>query len=183
MSDRDAGHLRGRVGPSALSPTPGLGMNRPGRVGDAANGAARSHAPSLHCLNRELPVAGDLLTAPSPPLDSMFSHLACDSHRRLTGVALVPEEVARADISRWLYEEAPFALLVHDASDDPVFVSPVRGFRRARHPRRTPRLLGDAPVRGHLRRIAALTAPQAHTANRVREPALFVEELSIGARQ
>ncbi|MFE2642661.1 MEKHLA domain-containing protein [Streptomyces nigra] len=62
------------------------------------------------------------MTAPSLPLDSTFSPLVCDSHRRLTGVSLVPEEVARADISRWLYEEAPFALLVQDTADDPMFV-------------------------------------------------------------
>jgi len=62
------------------------------------------------------------LTPPSPSLDSTFSHLVCDSHRRLTEVSLIPGELARADISRWLYEEAPFALLVHDTADDPVFV-------------------------------------------------------------
>lgn len=40
----------------------------------------------------------------------------------MVGERLLPGSVAAADGARWLYEEAPFALLAHDTSTDPLFV-------------------------------------------------------------
>ncbi|MFC8520591.1 MEKHLA domain-containing protein [Streptomyces sp. NPDC057257] len=54
---------------------------------------------------------------------SNFVHLLLSSHERLTGSSLCPSEFTDADEeARWLYESAPFGLLAHDASADPVFV-------------------------------------------------------------
>jgi PAS domain-containing protein len=58
--------------------------------------------------------------------DSAFFHLLASSYRRLVGVSLVPEKIS--DPARWLYEDAPFAVLAHDAAADPVFIY---GNRRA----------------------------------------------------
>jgi MEKHLA domain len=52
------------------------------------------------------------------PLDPEFFALLTGSYRRLVGAPLVPEE---AD-AEWLYEQAPFAVLAHDGSDDPKFI-------------------------------------------------------------
>ena len=50
--------------------------------------------------------------------DSGFFDLLTASHLQFVGRPLVP---AQAD-ARWLYEDAPFGLLAHDADADPTFV-------------------------------------------------------------
>jgi len=50
--------------------------------------------------------------------DPEFFALLTGSYRRLVGTKLIPEG---AD-AHWLYTEAPFAVLAHDASDDPKFI-------------------------------------------------------------
>jgi hypothetical protein len=50
-------------------------------------------------------------------LDPEFFALLTGSYGRLVGKSLVPEG---AD-ARWLYEQAPFAVLAHDGSNDPKF--------------------------------------------------------------
>lgn len=71
------------------------------------------------------------MTDPSPRVqaradrraDPRFAALLLDSYRRLVGVELCPPVWASdSGAARWLYEEAPFGLLAHDASDDPLFV-------------------------------------------------------------
>jgi len=52
-------------------------------------------------------------------LDPAFARLMCDSFVRFVGRDLVRDPVAAA---RWLYEEASFGLLAHDADDDPLFI-------------------------------------------------------------
>ena len=55
--------------------------------------------------------------------DPRFATLLLDSYRRLVGVHLCPPVWASdAEAAQWLYEEAPFGLLAHDGSDDPLGV-------------------------------------------------------------
>jgi hypothetical protein len=51
-------------------------------------------------------------------IDLKFFELLTGSYERLVGKALVP---AGAD-AEWLYEQAPFAVLAHDGSEDPKFI-------------------------------------------------------------
>jgi PAS domain S-box-containing protein len=58
-----------------------------------------------------------------PRRDPWFSALLLDSYRRLVGVSLCPPVWASpSEAAIWLYEDAPFGLLAHDASADPLFV-------------------------------------------------------------
>jgi hypothetical protein len=52
------------------------------------------------------------------PTDPGFVRLLLDSYLRFVGTPLVERESAAA----WLYEDAPFGLLAHDADPDPRFV-------------------------------------------------------------
>jgi PAS domain-containing protein len=61
---------------------------------------------------------GSASRLPSSAEDPDFFRLLVDSHQRFVGEPLV-DPVATA---RWLYEEAPFGLLAHDADADPRFV-------------------------------------------------------------
>jgi PAS domain S-box-containing protein len=63
-----------------------------------------------------------------PGTDPGFFQLLADSHRRLLGRPLVPEDIEPAEAATWLYESAPFGVLAHDTAPDPVFVY---GNRRA----------------------------------------------------
>jgi len=55
--------------------------------------------------------------------DADFAALLLGSHLRLVGRPLCPGVWAdEAEAARWLYEEAPFGLLAHDTSADPLFV-------------------------------------------------------------
>jgi hypothetical protein len=53
------------------------------------------------------------------PYDQVFVEALLASHRTLLGSSLVP---AGVDAARWLYHDAPFAVLAHDQRDDPRFV-------------------------------------------------------------
>lgn len=44
------------------------------------------------------------------------------SYASLTGRTLLPTDMPAHEAAEWLYAEAPFALLAHDAGDDPRFV-------------------------------------------------------------
>jgi hypothetical protein len=44
------------------------------------------------------------------------------SYAKFVGDSLVPTELALADAARWLYEDAPFAVLSHNTDVDPMFV-------------------------------------------------------------
>lgn len=56
-------------------------------------------------------------------MDPAFAALLFSSHLRLVGEPLGPAEWETGqDAARWLYEWAPFGLLAHDASADPLFV-------------------------------------------------------------
>ena len=70
---------------------------------------------------------------PSPMTDDRkFDELLMDSYRRSVGEALVPAEYGtQAEAVRWLYQEAPFCVLAHDLSPDPVFVYVNKSTQRA----------------------------------------------------
>jgi hypothetical protein len=50
-----------------------------------------------------------------------FADLLADSYRTLVGEPLVPDGLRGLEAAEWLYE-APFGLLAHDTSPDPLFV-------------------------------------------------------------
>ncbi|UQN71434.1 MEKHLA domain-containing protein [Burkholderia multivorans] len=54
--------------------------------------------------------------------DADFFLLLADSYRRLLNRPLVPDGLNAADGAAWLYDVAPFGILAHDTSADPVFV-------------------------------------------------------------
>ncbi|MEM5340288.1 MEKHLA domain-containing protein [Paraburkholderia azotifigens] len=60
--------------------------------------------------------------------DPNFFNLLTGSYARLLGTDLVPKHERVDDAIAWLYQDAPFGLLAHNAADDPVFVY---GNRRA----------------------------------------------------
>ena len=45
-----------------------------------------------------------------------------NSYERLLGRPLLPVGVSLEKAARWLYDEAPFGILAHDTSPDPLFV-------------------------------------------------------------
>lgn len=51
----------------------------------------------------------------------MHSALLLDNHHTLVGTRLEPEGMSPTEAQRWLYEDAPFGVLAHDATADPVF--------------------------------------------------------------
>lgn len=53
--------------------------------------------------------------------EAPFADLLAGSYAKLVGEPLVPEGVAGDAAAAWLYE-APFGLLAHDTSPDPVFI-------------------------------------------------------------
>lgn len=60
--------------------------------------------------------------------DAEFFRLLAGSYHRLVGKSLVPDGMSVSESAAWLYEAAPFGVLAHSASADPVFVY---GNRRA----------------------------------------------------
>lgn len=54
--------------------------------------------------------------------DVRFAELLSESHERVVGASMLPAGIDRSDAARWLYENAPFVLLAHDTSADPLFV-------------------------------------------------------------
>lgn len=53
--------------------------------------------------------------------DPEFAALLIDSHLRIVGTPLIPQNLSGSEAARWLYHEAPFGLLAHELSEDPVF--------------------------------------------------------------
>jgi PAS domain-containing protein len=62
--------------------------------------------------------------------DLSFFHLVADSYLRLVGQSLTPEGMTAEQGMRWLYEDAPFAILAHNTAPDPVFVYGNRAAQR-----------------------------------------------------
>jgi MEKHLA domain len=54
--------------------------------------------------------------------DPAFFQLLANSYERLLKRPLVPAGMSVEQATRWLYEEAPFGILAHDTSADPLFV-------------------------------------------------------------
>ena len=52
--------------------------------------------------------------------DGRLPRLILESHRRLTGEPLVPDDVCEP--TRWLYGAAPFGVVAHNTDPDPRFV-------------------------------------------------------------
>lgn len=63
----------------------------------------------------------EVLSVPTQT-DAAFAELLTGSFERVVGTALLPPGVSDVDGARWLYEDAPFVLLAHDTSPDPLFV-------------------------------------------------------------
>jgi MEKHLA domain len=53
--------------------------------------------------------------------DGQFADLLAQSYAKVVGASLVPEGLTDTAAADWLYE-APFGLLAHDTSADPLFV-------------------------------------------------------------
>ncbi len=54
--------------------------------------------------------------------ETSFCSMLADSYRRLVGQRLTPEGMSAGQAARWLYEDAPFALLAHNTAPDPIFI-------------------------------------------------------------
>jgi hypothetical protein len=78
--------------------------------------ALTGHDPNL--VARTL---GEERIAPQKWHDASFADLLAASYATAVGERLVPEGVTGAEAAVWLYE-APFGLLAHDTSPDPLFV-------------------------------------------------------------
>lgn len=63
-----------------------------------------------------------IMAFPSSPTDESFADLLTDSFQRVVGRPLLPPGVPTGSAARWLYADAPFVLLAHDTSADPLFV-------------------------------------------------------------
>ncbi len=63
-----------------------------------------------------------LAHAMSHPLRLEFARLLLNSHALLLGEPLADPALSLPDATRWLYEDAPFCLLAHNAELDPRFI-------------------------------------------------------------
>jgi PAS domain-containing protein len=54
--------------------------------------------------------------------DTAFFQLLAGSYARILGRPLVPEPLRGPAAARWLYEDAPFAVLAHNTDADPRFI-------------------------------------------------------------
>jgi len=61
----------------------------------------------------------DAAGALPPRLD--VSMIVLESYGRIVGRPLAPAGLGDAEAARWMYEDAPFCVLAHDAQPDPVF--------------------------------------------------------------
>ena len=50
-----------------------------------------------------------------------FRHLA-NTYRSFTGKDIAPPHLTHEEAARWLYNEAPFGVLAHNAEPDPLFI-------------------------------------------------------------
>ncbi len=72
------------------------------------------------------------MPAPSRPNDPAFAELLVNSYARVVGGSFPRLGVNRgAEAAQWLYETAPFGLLVHDTAADPLFVYANRAAQKA----------------------------------------------------
>ncbi|OZI63662.1 MEKHLA domain-containing protein [Bordetella genomosp. 11] len=62
--------------------------------------------------------------------DPAFFQLLADSYERLLGQPLLPRPMTARDGARWLYEDAPFAVLAHNTDADPCFIYGNRAAQR-----------------------------------------------------
>jgi PAS domain-containing protein len=62
--------------------------------------------------------------------DLSFLKLIADSYCRLTGQSIMPSGITIEDPAKWLYEDAPFAILAHNTAPDPVFIYGNRAAQR-----------------------------------------------------
>lgn len=92
-------------------------------------------------------------------LDAEFAELLVGSHRRLVGRAIVDEAAGERPTARWLYRDAPFCLLAHDAGTDPRFIyaneaAQARfGYGWEEFTRLPSRLSAETPHRGERQRL------------------------------
>jgi PAS domain-containing protein len=54
--------------------------------------------------------------------DKAFYELLAGSYERLLRKPLLPRRMAAQEAARWLYEDAPFAVLAHNTDEDPHFI-------------------------------------------------------------
>jgi len=54
--------------------------------------------------------------------DAVFANLITRTYKERLGESLVPLDLDSKAAARWLYEEAPFCVLVHNTASDPRFV-------------------------------------------------------------
>lgn len=62
--------------------------------------------------------------------DPEFCELLAGSYRRLVGRPLISLGMSPAEAARWLYDEAPFAVLAHNTAADPIFIYGNRAAQR-----------------------------------------------------
>lgn len=55
-------------------------------------------------------------------VDPEFCELLTGSYARLVGGSIIPPQYNDQSAAIWLYEEAPFCVLAHDAGSDPTFI-------------------------------------------------------------
>lgn len=89
-----------------------------------AVGEAFSRCASRRCavIPRPLATEAAVLFPLDSPRDARFGELLASSYRQVVGEPLREGGIADGDTARWLYEDAPFCLLAHDAQEDPGFV-------------------------------------------------------------
>lgn len=76
-----------------------------------------------------MPTAHDVYRPPAAGAVP-FGALLSESYHRLIGRPLADVDVSTSEGVQWLYEDAPFCLLAHDTSVDPVFVYANRAAQR-----------------------------------------------------
>lgn len=58
---------------------------------------------------------------PDRSVDPALAALLLDNHHKIVGTRLEPQGLSAEDTARWPYADAPFGVLAHDATEDPVF--------------------------------------------------------------
>ncbi|MFI5998469.1 MEKHLA domain-containing protein [Streptomyces sp. NPDC051362] len=77
-------------------------------------------------------LAGRAARRHDPREDTWFTSLLLYSHRRFVGADLCPAVWSTpSEATSWLYQKAPFGLLAHDASGDPLFIYANRTAQRS----------------------------------------------------
>jgi MEKHLA domain len=93
-----------------------------------------------------------------------FIGLLAGSYERLVGESLAPAGLGSVEAARWLYEQAPFCVLAHNAAEDPRFVYANRaaqacfGFDWTEMTLLPSRLSAEAPNRAERQRLIEAVA-------------------------